>query len=241
MVPIIRKASEDDFQKIMDWLRAEREETGEGFYCNRSVIEDAHADGEMIALIENDMPVAFIAYGLIRNGILEVRPDRRDLGYGKALAEDALQRAIDDDRRCILDIECAPWASIPFWEKIGFRIYSQNYAYMLLPKILKLPERGTEADVTISLYRDPDQHSPEGSVPQAVFKPKAVRSEDGLIHLGQRIIFDNKADNSHRDPVARVSIDGRDVFFDKLKYDGASQLGIRRDEGGNFYADHLRL
>ncbi|QND69564.1 hypothetical protein HB777_38870 (plasmid) [Mesorhizobium loti] len=44
MVPIIRKASEDDFQKIMDWLRAEREETGEGFYCNRSVIEDAHAD-----------------------------------------------------------------------------------------------------------------------------------------------------------------------------------------------------
>ncbi|AZO32529.1 GNAT family N-acetyltransferase [Mesorhizobium sp. M1B.F.Ca.ET.045.04.1.1] len=118
--------------QIMDWLKAEREE--------RSVIADAHSDGEMIALIENDVPVAFLAYDLTYDGILEVRPDRRGLGYGKALALAALKQAVEDDRRCILDIQCAPLTSIPFWEKLGFRIRFENYAYMPLPKALDVPD-----------------------------------------------------------------------------------------------------
>jgi len=74
---MIRTASRDDFDKLMNWLKAEYEETGGGFYCNHSVIEDAYRDGELVVLIDNDEPVAFIAYGLTHNGILEVRPDRR--------------------------------------------------------------------------------------------------------------------------------------------------------------------
>ncbi|WP_315923219.1 GNAT family N-acetyltransferase [Mesorhizobium sp. SP-1A] len=225
----------------MDWLKAERDETGEGFYCNRSVIKDAHDDGEMVALIENDVPVAFIAYGLTRNGILEVRPDRRGLGYGKALAQAALQREIDDDRRCILDIECAPETSIPFWEKFGFRIYAERYAYKVLPKTLELPGSGVGVDVTISLYRDPDQHYPSTSTPHAVFKPKAIRTENGDIYLSHRVVFENIADPSRRDPVGRITVDGRDVFFNKVKYEEAYQLGIRRDRDSNFFVDRLYL
>jgi len=89
------------------------------------------------------------------------------------LAQTALQNAIDDDRRCILDIQCAPWTSIPFWEKCGFRIYRENYAYMLLPRELELPDRGRVVDVTISLHSDPDQHYPDSGVPRAVERTTA--------------------------------------------------------------------
>jgi GNAT superfamily N-acetyltransferase len=234
----IRKSTAADHATIVQWLREENENDGTGFYCNVDVIDRAHSAGNMMVLIEDKVPVAFLANGLTRDGLLEVRADRRRRGYGRDLAEMALQQAIADDV-CVLEIQCAPATSIPFWERLGFNIYSENYATRTLSKQLTLPISGEEVDVEIRVHRDPDQHHPDTSTPTHVYKPRARRGSDGVIYLYERVIFSDPSKHLHRDLVGRVLINGEDVFFNKLKYDEASEIGICRDIYDNFYIDRV--
>jgi GNAT superfamily N-acetyltransferase len=234
----IRKSTVADLTSITQWLKEEQESSRAGFYCNIGVITSAHCKSEMVVLLENNVPVAFLANGLTRDGILEVRTDRRRRGYGKALAEAGMQQAIADDV-CVLEIQCAPATSIPFWEHLGFKVYSENYATRVLPKLLTIPDIGENVDVEIRIHHDPDQHAPDTSVPTHIYKPGARRGVDGVIYLEERIIFGVPTSFLEKDFVGRVLVNGKDAFFDKLKYDAASELGVCRDKYGNFYIDHI--
>jgi GNAT superfamily N-acetyltransferase len=235
MTFLIRKSTDADLASVIQWLKEEHEKCATGFFCNRDVITAAHSNKEMIVLVINGSPVAFLANGLGRDGILEVRKDRRGRGYGKALAEEGLRQAIADDDVCVLDIQCAPSSSIPFWEGMGFTIYSGDYASRNLPRTLALPAAGKDVELEIREHLDPAQHYPETSIATQFFKPHARRGEDGNIYLEERIIFGRST--SFRDMVARIIVDGEDRFFNKLKYDEAAECGVCRDKYGNFYID----
>ena len=235
MTFLIRKSTDADLASVIQWLKEEHEKCATGFFCNRDVITAAHSNKEMIVLVINGSPVAFLANGLGRDGILEVRKDRRGRGYGKALAEEGLRQAIADDDVCVLDIQCAPSSSIPFWEGMGFTIYSGDYASRNLPRTLALPAAGKDVELEIREHLDPAQHYPETSIATQFIKPHARRGEDGNIYLEERIIFGRST--SFRDMVARIIVDGEDRFFNKLKYDEAAECGVCRDKYGNFYID----
>lgn len=234
----VRRAVQNDFNALMAWLKAEWEQTERGFYCNRGVIERAFISGQLIVAVEQNEPVAFLASGLTRDGILEVRPDKRGRGLGRLMFEAGLQEAVDLDIS-MLEIECAPATSATFWQRMGFTLFSERYAFMEIPKTYELPTGGSEVDVVISFHIDPDQQYGRLDGATSSFTPKAVRVEDGSIHLESRVLHNPHLAKESGDPVVRIVVNGQQIYFHKVKYKEASELGVQRDLEGNFYIDKI--
>src|SRR3546814_12543260 len=81
----IGESTADDLKFILSWLEAEEDDTSNGFWCNRGIVEDSHAEGGMLVLREDGVAVAFQLGALVRPGIIEVRPDCRGRGYGRKI------------------------------------------------------------------------------------------------------------------------------------------------------------
>jgi len=221
----ITVSTDDDLAAILDWLKAEydRENTGSGFWCNRNILQEDHAAGELLVLREAGEAVAFQTGRLLTPGILEVRPDLRKRGYGKLLADYCIAEARSKDI-CFLHIECNPQTSIPFWQKMGFTLFSDHHnrygyqypqAYMLLQKKFELTASCSETTVLIQFYADGAQHRPEEPA-FSEFRPRACRQVDGKILLEDRVIGFNP--DHAIDLVAKVTVDGSVIFFDRAKY-----------------------
>src|SRR3546814_3809239 len=69
----IGESTADDLKFILSWLEAEEDDTSNGFWCNRGIVEDSHAEGGMLVLREDGVAVAFQLGALVRPGIMEVR------------------------------------------------------------------------------------------------------------------------------------------------------------------------
>jgi GNAT superfamily N-acetyltransferase len=221
----ITVSTDDDLAVILHWLKAEydRENTGNGFWCNRNILQKDHAAGELLVLREAGEVVAFQTGRLLTPGILEVRPDLRGRGYGKLLADYCIAEARSKNI-CFLHIECNPLTSIPFWQKTGFTLFPENHnrygyqypqAYMLLQRRFELPAPCSEAMVLIQFYPDGAQHRSEDAA-LSEFHPRACRQTDGAILLEDRVIGFHP---SHaNDIVVKITVDGNAIFFDRAKY-----------------------
>ncbi|MET3384188.1 hypothetical protein [Variovorax paradoxus] len=246
--PNVRQATDADVAYIHSWLQTQSAEDVPGtFMCNWNLTLEVHAEGELVvyAAPETDLAVAYQWGGLLRPGIMEVRADLRGRGIGRTLTQYRLAQAWAKDED-ILYIQCKPSTSIPFWQSMEFRMINathtgKNYAYRIVPRQLELPE-GSPAQVRIEFFAEDRKWSP-GLPPFAAYTPAAVRDEDGDVWLAERVhVFDGGYDrpNTLRDIVARVEIDGREVFLDKLKYDAAFDLGFNECVNG-YYVDVLSL
>lgn len=240
---ILRAATQQDLDEVMAWLKEEDRNEGTGFWCNRSVIQDAFNEGELHVAVLDCHPVALLAYGLTNNGILETEPRFRGRGLAKQLVERAIRAERDRDKRCILEFQCAPETSVPFWKHLGFAIFAQHgqtYGRMILERAHPVPT-GEVVSVLVERHWDPAQHYPPAPRVSLV-EPPAVRLQSGEIALAQRVIF---ADDTpefcghRRDPVARIIVEGRQIFFDKVKRERARMLGMEEDCDGVFYLDRL--
>src|SRR3546814_12871965 len=49
----IGESTADDLKFILSWLEAEEDDTSNGFWCNRGIVEDSHAEGGMLVLRED--------------------------------------------------------------------------------------------------------------------------------------------------------------------------------------------
>ena len=98
---ILRAATQQDLEEVLAWLKEEDRNEGTGFWCNRNVIQDAFMDGELHVAVLDGRPMALLAYGLTRNGILETEPRFRGRGLAKQLVERAIRAEQDRDERCI--------------------------------------------------------------------------------------------------------------------------------------------
>jgi GNAT superfamily N-acetyltransferase len=243
MDTILRAATRQDLEEVMVWLKNEDRNEGTGFWCNRNVIQDAFIEGTLDVAVVDGHPGAFLAYGLTYSGILETGPQFRGRGLAKQLVARALTIAREHDGRCVLEFQCAPETSAPFWQHMGFKIFEQHgntYGQMTLERSLPVPA-GEMVSVLIERHWDPSQHSPSVH-PASVVQPSAVRLPSGEIALGQRVIFPDGTpgfSSDRRDPVARIIVEGRQVFFDKVKREEALTLGMQQDRGGVFYLDRL--
>lgn len=237
----IRKSSDADLVEVLRWSKEDEADGETSFYCNRNVISHCHDEGELyvLAASETDQPVAFLANGRYEPYILSVKTDRRgeQHGYALALFMIDLWRATD---ACVIQFECAPETSIPFWQHMGFRMYRPDRAYMLLPKAHELSPEGARADVKITFYPEQVKYG-EDVAPFMTATPHAVRTGIGTISLAERVfVFEDLYRHDHKDIVVAIEVDGREIYRDKAKYQEAKSVGIRRD-GHGWFIDEVRV
>ncbi len=226
-MPIIRPASHDDLTAILEWLRAEDEQTGEGFYCNRGLIERSLCEDDLTVICSDsaDSPVGF----LLGTDILEVQKDFRGKGYGGLLAEFMIGRERERGEYAV-EIECSPVTSIPFWQRMGFTIYAGNRAYLKLPRVISRPKNLPEVEVTISFF-------PESVMWEPTQSPTWTEKIVGQVDEGGRILLPHEVFHfvhmfDPKDVVIAISTYGREIYRDKAKYDEAQMLGVRRVNHG---------
>lgn len=241
----VDRATDDDLQSILDWLHAESvEDGGEGFWCNRSVIERSHRElGELYVIRAGDEPVSF-QVGKFEPAIVSTRKAFRGRGLAEAHLIAAIGRARGADVN-LLEIECSPRTSWPFWQKRGFQRYGDQSewadikARLLLETRFSLPA-GPRRPVRIDFYPEEakyeeDVHALYGWSLDALLHP------DGSYHLPQRVIGVCSDLENGKDLVVSLMVNGRTVYFDKAKYQAARDLGIVHDwRGGCFFLDRIR-
>ena len=225
-----RFANDADMEKIYNWLVDHERRGVDGlFLCNWELTQNVYKEGNIIVAILNGEPIAYMWTDF---GIVEVREDYRRKGIGRQLVRYALELARKSNAVCI-DIECAPYTSIPFWEKIGFRLYGENRAYLLLERQLSLPANGEPICVKIRFY--PESRMWEGgTTPLEEFSPPAVMGPDGIICLGKRIAVCARRDIWDGDVVLGIEISGNNLYLDKAKRREAENLGVQYKNGTYF-------
>src|SRR5215218_4647638 len=103
----ISVADEADLAAIDEWLRKERDETGDGFYCNWGIIVSSFEERELYVLRTDGYPVAFLS----------------DQGATHMIA---LSR---EHGLSVIEIDCAPSTSVPFWRRMGFTPHLSRLGY----------------------------------------------------------------------------------------------------------------
>ncbi len=116
--------TEEHLKQIEDWLFAERQKTGEGFYCNLSAILAAHQQKELACITHDNEAIGFAAWinskPLAHLDIVEIHPDLRERGFGRILIE-GLFNYLRTLGIVVVDLECQPPTSEPVWRHLGFR------------------------------------------------------------------------------------------------------------------------
>lgn len=110
--------------EIEKWLIAEQQKTGDGFYCNWSVIKSSFDKNELVTISSNDKTIGFATWRLTTNKtarieVMEVRPTDRKKGIGKILVTQLLN-FLRDKGVHVVDLQCSPNTSEPVWKRLGF-------------------------------------------------------------------------------------------------------------------------
>lgn len=246
----IRPSGSADVAAILAWLNAEYEEGGteQGFWCNRSIIENAHKEGRLIVADDGDTDraIAFQVGGLLCPGILEVRPDKRGMGFGRKLVEYCVARAREEDE-CVLRIQCKPVSSIPFWKHMGFRLFSEafgercppdacNRAFRILDKRHdSVPAEGDAVPVQIRFYAECGVTLTQTKLPRSCLNHHRIALQYRVISYCPCSVF------ALSDTFVDVHVGGRELYSGKAKYPEAEAIGIQRRDSEVFIVDELEL
>ncbi len=235
----VMQATEDDLATILAWLKKEQDDEGFSFIVNEPAIRAFFDQGQLAVIRLDGDAVAFQA-GRYSPQITAVRPDLRGSGYGRRLFEWTLAQAEAHDV-CILDIDCQPGTSVPFWRHMGFEMEREgselieltgSKAHRTLNRRLAMPI-GAPTAVVVEFYDETARY--EHGEPLAALSAEAVRTPDGRIHLPERVIARGGAGRGE-DLHVRLVVDGVEVEFDRAKYH--LDQGMRRDPvSGAFFLD----
>lgn len=235
---VIRDATDEDIARIHSWLiEQDKNDIHGSFLCNWNVINKSHLEGNVVAFIDDKthQPVGY----LIKNfSILEVKESERGNGIGRKLVEHGIELASDLEMNFI-DVQCAPATSIPFWEHMGFEMYSSDRAIKELEKQNEIKEGSTPVSVEVSFFPECKGWKKE-TKPVKVFKPVAQKSPDGVIDLQTRVSIFTLLPVWNYDPVVRIVLDDNLLYEGKAKHEEAYRLGVTRDDD-SFYIDSLTI
>ena len=120
---VVVPANQAHLSEILAWLEREYLDANEGFYCNKSIIIESLANGELSCALFQGQPVGFVIHTLKSVGsaidILEIHPAHRGQGFGTHLARHAISRLFSAGATFVT-VKCAPRSSEPFWRALGF-------------------------------------------------------------------------------------------------------------------------
>lgn len=242
---LIRLSTDQDLAAVHVWLIDEGSRgVYDNFLCNWTVVVDAHVRRMLLVCIDemSGLPVAFQLGGLIRPGILQVREEFRGKGIGKSMVEHCMALATNDCQP-LLEIECKPETSIPFWMRMGFQLTKRkngrNHAWRVVEKKLILPEQGKSADVVVRFFPESRDWSND-TPPYVSHLVVGKHDSSGVIHFYKRILFHEMEFLHEGDLFVEIEVDGKRVFHDKAKRDEAEELGLIRCRNG-YYIDQIAI
>ncbi|MFA5170461.1 MAG: GNAT family N-acetyltransferase [Sulfuriferula sp.] len=128
----IEPANTHQIAEVLGWLKAEQEQSGTGFYCNRNVIERSFASGEGLCAIAEGRILGFAVFQMFTDGgdvhIIEVEQSSRGQGLGSQL----LLAAVEVLRKLganYVDVECTSAEGEALCRRHGFEDYvdPRNY------------------------------------------------------------------------------------------------------------------
>jgi GNAT superfamily N-acetyltransferase len=213
-----------------------------GFRCNWNETKRRWREDEApidILMVDGE------AVGFQGQGLFEIRPDLRGRGYGRILAEHMIASRFNEGSS-VIEIGIAPLTAVPFWESMGFtrvpgkdHFGSGAYAYLVLPRTFELGD-GESVPYRISFFSTGERYS---DCPKAcaVFEGSAERLSHGGLQLPERAICFDPEEKGLSDPFVRIEMDGKELHFDKAKYDSSKALGVKRDQDGRYFLDRIEL
>lgn len=119
----ISQSTGETLGELLCWLQREQAECGEGLFCNKDIIVESHAAGELHCAISNGQVVGFVVHtatdARASIDILEVHPRHRRRGIGTKLAVHAIKQ-LHASPAPFIQVQCSPRSSEPFWRLLGF-------------------------------------------------------------------------------------------------------------------------
>ena len=245
MSPVdVVKANPADLATVLGWLEREYAEDGDGFWCNRSIIERSLEYDDLWVIRQDGEAVAF-QVGDYAADIVSVRKDWRRKGLGDTLFAASLERAAADNVN-VLSIECAPRSSWTFWQRHGFERYGDMgewgkvTARRILPRAFDIPPDLPPATVVVGFYPEAATYGRGEVAPIAVHELRGGRLDDGAIMLERRVIGLIDGEPEGKNLVVKIEVDGEQRCFCKAKYDEAEESGVIHDrKGGAYYIDFV--
>jgi GNAT superfamily N-acetyltransferase len=239
----VEKANQSDLSDVLEWLEREYKEHGDGFWHNRNIITRALDDGDLWVIRDGSGAVAF-QVGDYSADILNVRRDMQGRGFGTALFEASLSRAMRDEVNVLIG-ECYPRSSLSFWERCGFERYGDMgdgaaiHVRRILERRFDIPEGLPRTEVRIGFY--PERAIYQNSVPPFVERLLSGGCrEDGVVLLNERVIGWAGGVPACGELAVRIEVGGGQLCFCKAKYPEAAARGVRRDLEGVFYVDAIQ-
>lgn len=112
----------EELDEILEWLRVEKEINGEGFYCNKDIINEAFLNHELIVLKCENESVGLAVWTKddvhVDLDIFVIKPDCRGQGYGEFFYN-AISKYFSDIGYFAIMLFCAPVSSERFWKRMG--------------------------------------------------------------------------------------------------------------------------
>ena len=237
----IANSTDDDLEEILAWLQAEDVAGETTFHPNRNMIAAGHEAGELIVLKVGGEIGAFAlgAPGVI--DIFETKPAFRRTGVGRMLAQHCIGRAAEADI-AVIEGECAPPTSLPFWEHMGFQQIRARYGHspwvgLRVPKLLILPA-GKACEIIVRLF-DKTMLYVDGVAPVAEYRPLAVMGADGIVYLQERLALYAPDLRPGNDLAVEIVLDGKRLGLDKVKREEFKRLGVQHDRFLNYFIDMI--
>jgi GNAT superfamily N-acetyltransferase len=122
----IQIATAAHLQDVLDWLKEEHEQGGEGFYCNRNIIAKSFRVGEGLCAMAEGRTIGFAVFQLFTDGgdiqIVEIHPSARRRGLGSQLLLAAVN-VLRDRGAHYVDVECTSPEGEALCRHHGFEDY----------------------------------------------------------------------------------------------------------------------
>jgi GNAT superfamily N-acetyltransferase len=129
---------------VLAWLKQEHETTGEGFYCNASVIQECFAEGKAVCALRDEAVVAFAVFFVVPPtsgvSIIEVHPSYREQGVGRRLMTEVLKRLRRRGAEYV-NADCTSKAGEALCLSTGFEPREDRYAHRGAQVIAQLQYR----------------------------------------------------------------------------------------------------
>jgi GNAT superfamily N-acetyltransferase len=228
----VRPATAVDMAIIEAWLPKDR--SVGTLAANWNLTMEKFGEGR-VSVWEDDISHAPVAYcwGSLNShdSILEVKPDCRGRGVGRALAEFMLERSIASGEP-LLEIQIAPESSEPFWQAMGFETYWERdscYGRRTL-KLCRSVPAGNRRPVVVTFLPKEAAWTPDVEA-LAVYQLDGVEvPAEGKIVLDTPVAHFDLPDGD--DLVVEVAVCGVRLYRDKAKYKTGTAVGIQRCKNG---------
>jgi GNAT superfamily N-acetyltransferase len=233
----IRKATKRDLTSLKIWLQAEDQQRGRGFFCNwDNRIEPAFTNGGLFVLAVKSDILGFVVDAPRGADIVEVRPDIRGNGYGRELAAWLIEAARKRGNS-VVELECSPPTSIPFWEKMGFTV-SGRQAHMVLQRKVEFRE-GQRQHFQIDFYPKERDWNKKAQ-PFQTYSGEALLLKDRSLLLPERAICFTSDYKHNQECRVRIAVETAVLVEDKkLKEAEVESFGVRVDPGGIYFIERV--